>query len=51
MQARVLRLVTGFVTGALTVILINHFVWPGTLVSGLIGVMSAVAALSFAREA
>jgi hypothetical protein len=46
MNSRIVRLLAGLAAGALTVFLIDRFVWPGTLQPGLIGVISAVAVLA-----
>jgi hypothetical protein len=37
------RIVAGLIAGLLTVILIDRFLWPGSLLHGAIGVITAVA--------
>ena len=45
-----LRPLVGFVAGAIVVFLIDRFVWPGTLVPGIIGVAAATAVLAFTKR-
>lgn len=50
MNTRMLRLFAGLTAGIVTVVLIDRFVLPGTLVAGVIGVVSAVTVLSLATR-
>lgn len=50
MNSRLLRLLAGLIAGGLTVFVIDRFFLPGTLQPGLIGVVVAVAVLSFATK-
>jgi hypothetical protein len=45
----IVRLVLGLTAGLVTVFAIDRFLWPGTLVSGAIGVVIAVAVLGAAQ--
>ena len=45
----IVRLVLGLAAGLVTVFAIDRFLWPGTLVSGAIGVVIAVAVLGAAQ--
>lgn len=48
MDSPIARLLGGLVAGGLTVFFVDRFLWPGTLSSGLVGVVAAVATLSLA---
>ena len=50
MNSRWIRLATGLTAGIVTVVLFDRFVWPGTLLPGFIGVVSAVTVLSLATR-
>jgi len=41
----IVRIVLGLIAGLFTVFLIDHFLWPGTLVPGAVGVAVAVVVL------
>ena len=43
---RIARTALGLAAGLVTVFLIDHFIWPGTLVPAAIGVVTAVAVLA-----
>jgi hypothetical protein len=40
------RIAVSLAAGIAVVFLIDHFIWPGTLVPGIIGVVSAVVVLN-----
>lgn len=46
MDSGIVRLLIGLAAGALTVFIIDRFIWPGTFQSGLIGVVTAIVVLS-----
>lgn len=50
MDLRLARLVLGLTAGLVTVVLVDRFLLPGTLVAGVTGAVSAVAVLSFAMR-
>lgn len=50
MDMRLARLVMGLTAGLVTVVLVDRFLLPGTLVAGATGVVSAVTVLSVATR-
>lgn len=45
----IVRLVLGLAAGLVIVFAIDRFLWPGTLISGAIGVVVAIAVLGAAQ--
>ena len=50
MNNRIVRLIAGLVAGGVTVVLVDQFLLPGTLLPGLVSVVSAVTVLSLATH-
>ncbi len=41
-----LKAMAGLMAGSITVVLVDRFLWPGTMLAGMIGVITAVAVVS-----
>jgi hypothetical protein len=50
MDSRIARPLIGLIAGTFTVLLLDRFLLPGTLVPGLVGVLTASAILAFVNR-
>lgn len=50
MEFRIARPLIGLMAGALTVVLVDRFLLPGTLVDGFVGVVAASVVLAFVNR-